>query len=114
MLRRTPLRARTGLKPSRGKRRTAAEQRHFNRVGEMGCLVCGGPAEIHHVTSDGFGWIGRSHRRVVPLCPYHHRIGSDAVQELSHAGFRDRYGIDLLEEAERLWREGSNGDTDRS
>ena len=29
----------------------------------------------------------------------------ESVEALGHAGFKERYGIDLLEEAERLWRE---------
>ena len=100
------------LKPSRGKPRTAAEQRHFNRVGQMGCLVCGAPCEIHHVTgyADRIGRVSRSHQRVVPLCPTHHRSGAIggfhySVEALGHRGFYQEFGVDLMAEAERLWAE---------
>lgn len=85
---------------------TAEERRHWSRVSEMGCLVCGRPATIHHVTSDGHKRIARSHRRVVPLCPVHHQIQHgprESVEALGHAGFTATYGIDLLAVADRLW-----------
>jgi len=76
-------------------------------VAERGCCVCGAPATVHHVTSDGYQRITRSHRRVVPLCPVHHFIQHgprESVEALSHGGFRARYGIDLLALADALWR----------
>jgi hypothetical protein len=103
---------RAALKPSKGKPPTAAEKRHFDRVGQMGCLVCNSDAELHHVSgyADRIGRISRSHQRVVPLCPSHHRIGAPcgfalSVEALGHRGFYREYGIDLLAEAERLWAE---------
>lgn len=81
----------------------AAEKRHMGRVAEMGCLVCCRPAEVHHVTSDRFKRITRSNKRVVPLCPEHHRTGPHAVERISHDGFYNRFGFDLLEIADALW-----------
>ena len=100
-------------KPLRAKRKAvpAVERRHMARVAEMGCLVCGGPSTIHHVTSDGHKRLTRSHRRVVPLCPRHHQIQHgprESVEALGHAGFQATYGIDLLFAADQLWSE-SNG-----
>lgn len=91
------------MKRTPKKRATAAERRHMNRLADMGCLVCGGPAEIHHVTSDRFKRITRSNKRTVPLCPWHHRLGEDAVERISHAGFYKRFEIDLLEWADEQW-----------
>ncbi len=71
----------------------------------MPCLVCGARSTVHHVTSDGYKRISRSHLRVVPLCPRHHQIQHgprESVEALGHAGFTATYGIDLLAEAERL------------
>ena len=101
------------MKRSRAKGRTAAEQRHFDRVAALGCLVCGGEATLHHVTghSDRMGRLPRSHQRIAPLCPLHHQgIGEKApmlvsVESLNHRGFYQEHGIDLLAEAERLWAE---------
>ena len=99
---------RTAMKPYRRKASTAEERRHLQRVAELPCLVCGAASTVHHVTSDGFKRISRSHSRVAPLCARHHMIQfgpRESVEALGHAGFKERYGIDLLEEAERLWRE---------
>lgn len=87
------------------------EQRHFDRVAELGCLVCGGEAEIHHVTghADRMGRLPRSNQLVTPLCPLHHRgVGEKAplfvsVQSLNHRGFYQEHGIDLLKEAQAFW-----------
>lgn len=87
------------------KRPTAAERRHIARIAELPCLVCGGPATVHHVTSDGYKRITRSHFLITPLCARHHMIQHgprESVEALGHAGFAERYGIDLLAEAKRL------------
>lgn len=87
---------------------TAAEKRHLRRVAETGCLVCGEPSTVHHVTSDGFQRLTRTHERITPLCPVHHMIQFGpkvSVEALGHAGFTATYGIDLLAVATRLWAE---------
>lgn len=83
----------------------------MDRVASLGCLVCGAPATVHHVTSDGYQRCARSHRRVAPLCPRHHLKVFDpkaadpiSVEGLGHAGFRDRYGIDMMVWALDAWR----------
>jgi 5-methylcytosine-specific restriction endonuclease McrA len=81
-----------------------------DRIAQLGCLVCGAAATIHHVTATIHGGrITRRDDRVVPLCPMHHQkvydpLASDpvSVEGLSHKGFFMRHGIDLLAEAERL------------
>lgn len=85
----------------------ADERRHFDRVAALGCIVdgCPEPANIHHVTSDGMKRIARSHARVVNLCRTHHQDGPCAVHQIGHARFTEISGIDLLAEADRLWRE---------
>lgn len=79
-------------------------KRYHNRIARMGCLVCGGPATIHHVTSDGFKRISRSHWLVVPLCPGHHQIQFSqlSVEAMGHARFCEYWNIDLHAEAQRL------------
>lgn len=95
----------TRTKPKAGAKPTSEERRHMGRIAAMGCIVCGAPAEVHHVHSDGMKRLSRSHRRVAPLCSLHHRIGEDAVHKLGHEGFTERHGVDLLAEADRLWQE---------
>ena len=83
-------------------------ERDFHRwVRSMPCLECGSSATLHHVTghANKIGRAERSHWRVVPLCPIHHQIQhgpKTSVEALSHRGFFDTYGIDLMLEAERL------------
>ena len=107
MRRSAPL-PRVAMKRTPRKRASASEKRHYSRVAALGCLVCGAQATIHHVTSDGNQRIARSNKRVVPLCAPHHQIQhgpQGSVEALGHAGFTNVYGIDLLEEADRLWAE---------
>lgn len=77
----------------------------------MPCLACRkpGPSTVHHVTGSIFGFrLTRSHKRVVPLCPEHHQIQHGprkSVEAIGHRAFFFEHGINLEEEAERLWRE---------
>lgn len=64
----------------RKKSRTAAEQRHHDRVAALGCVLCellgqqqAGRTTVHHIRT-GQGMSQRaSHWLVVPLCGYCHQ-----------------------------------------
>ena len=44
----------------------------MTRVQELGCLICGAPAVLHH-PREGVGKAQRSPDWcVIPLCPFHH------------------------------------------
>lgn len=90
------------MKPKRVRPANAVERRHHTRLAEMGCLVCQGPAELHHIHSDGFQHVLRDHRFVAPLCPGHHR-GNDGIHMLGHHAFMDSYGLDLWAWATTEW-----------
>ena len=86
-------------------------KRYHGSIAAMGCIVCGGPATVHHVraTIHGRG-ISKNDELVVPLCPPHHLIQHgprESVEALGHQGFFITYGIDLLAEATRLWAESA-------
>jgi len=82
-----------------------AEKAHLTRIAEMGCLVCGGPAEIHHLLSKR----PRNHRWAVPLCPNHHRTSRDGLHWLGNEKkWFKHHKIDAEAWAEREW-EISNG-----
>jgi len=97
----TPLRA----KP---KRKSAALERHYARIGCLPCLVSGQyGVTLHHPTAraDAPGRLPRDPWLVVPLAPEYHLIQfgpKESVEALGHQGFFLTYGIDLLAEAERL------------
>ena len=80
---------------------TKAEKKHMARVAALGCIICGAPAEIHHLTGAG---IGLRSQDVIPLCPAHHRLGGYGVAV--HAGtktFEENFGTqqELLEKTKR-------------
>ena len=69
---------------------SAAIKRYWSRVAALGCVICGGPAEIAHAHGgsivermqepkakgkklERFDWL------CLPLCPLHHRIGGTAL-----------------------------------
>lgn len=99
MKRTTPLRAKPKYKPVELKR-------YHDWIASLGCLVCGSPATVHHVTgyADRPGRVSRDHWVVVPLCPAHHQhdYGKFSVERLGHQGFYEHWGINLYEEALRL------------
>lgn len=52
----------------------AAEREHMGKVASLGCIICGKPATVHHITGAGMG-LRASHYDTIPLCPYHHQHG---------------------------------------
>lgn len=88
---------------------TLAEREHMRMVAEQGCLVCGAPATVHHVTASIHGGrLSRSNWLVAPLCPVHHQIQhgpKESVEALGHGGFYHMHGVDLLAAAARFMTE---------
>lgn len=78
------------------RRANKAEREHLDRVAGLGCIVCGRPAGIHHITT-GVGMGQRaSHFETIPLCPDHHQHGGHGVA--IHAGkktWEARFGTEL-------------------
>ncbi len=79
-----------------------SEREYLNAVAELGCLICGKPAQIHHVRS-GCGMSQRSEHigGTLPLCPEHHKDGGFGIA--FHAGskiWQKNYGTEeeMLEE----------------
>jgi len=69
---------------------------------EYGCIVCRNEGrgwvapEIHHLRGNQWSGMGKraSHKHTIPLCPVHHRHGSqhDTGYHQSPAGFQEQYG----------------------
>lgn len=55
------------------KKATKAESEHMGRVAELGCILCGQPAEVHHIKEDQGTSQRASHWLTVPLCTDCHR-----------------------------------------
>lgn len=88
---------------------TKAEQKHMQKVVELGCLVCrklgyfDTPAEIHHIKNNT--GMGRKENNfcVIPLCANHHR-NSNLSYHHSPKAFTKEWGSqeDLLKETLEL------------
>jgi hypothetical protein len=81
---------------------SAAMKRHLSAVADMGCLVCGGPAQIHHIMHAPGKVTRRDDRWIVALCRAHHQDRWGVHGLGSERAFAEHYGIDLLEAAKRI------------
>ena len=85
------------------KNATAKEKRYMGRVAELGCLVCGSPAQIHHIREGQGIAMKASNFLVIPLC-YMHHLGDFSIHN-SKREFEAVHGseLDLLAQTiERL------------
>ncbi len=89
-------------------RPTAAQKRHFEKLAELGCIICSGPAEIHHCFT-GMG-SKKNHDNVIPLCPMHHRTGGYGIAiHPNKKAFASNFGSEqeLLEKCHELLNEST-------
>lgn len=74
-------------------RKNKAEQAYLDAVAELGCVICGAPASIHHLrrnpeTGSHYGLSQRAPDcYAIPLCRTHHQTGGYGVA--IHAGQRE-------------------------
>ena len=93
------------VKRERIKAGLAKQPAHMARVASLGCVVCGAPAEVHHVRT---GNQARDDARVVGLCPLHHRDGKVGFHGLGNENrFYEVHGVCLSFEAEKLAEEST-------
>ncbi len=67
------------------KARTKKTKELMRRVASLGCMICGRPAELHHITGAGMGLKAKD-EDVIPICAFHHRLGN--YGEAIHAGVK--------------------------
>ncbi len=48
------------------------EKKYMDTVASLGCIVCGSPAQLHHIRQFAGMAQRASNWLVVPLCKYHH------------------------------------------
>ena len=80
---------------SSGRPPNKAERAHWERVRELGCVVCAGIAEIHHCLTGRGG--RKDHMKVIPLCNAHHT----GYLEIHHLG-RKKWQVMFGTEQEHL------------
>lgn len=72
------------------KKPTAAQKKRWDMVVDLGCLITGGPAELHHCRHEcGMGQ--RNHDHVAPLSPELHRTGSLSRHGQGSREFQEKY-----------------------
>jgi len=73
-------------------------KRHMGRVAELGCLICGSPANVHHIRTERI----KNDFLTIPLCREHHQ--GDFSIHMSKEQFTNIYGSELHLLAETLER----------
>ncbi|WP_454889500.1 Ref family recombination enhancement nuclease [Serratia quinivorans] len=96
-----------------------ADEKHVQAVVELGCIACyldsgqlETPAEVHHVRAGQGAAQRASWKKVLPLCPDHHRLGMNGKIAI-HRGaktFSAKYGseVELLHIVESLVHGGAH------
>jgi hypothetical protein len=85
------------------KPKTAAERSHLNKLASLGCIICLGPATIHHIRHNTGLGLKSSHFDAIPLCHNHHQ-GREGFHTLGKRAWEKKYGAqtDLLLRVKKL------------
>jgi hypothetical protein len=73
--------------------RKKSVQQTMNDIADLGCIICGSPAQLHHIGTHLGG--GRDDNKVIGLCVLHHTGGGYGTA--LHAGkkaFEARFGTE--------------------
>lgn len=73
---------------------TAAAKSYLDRVADLGCLICGQPAQLHHVREGQGGAQRAQDWLTVPLCREHH-TGPEGIH--SRRTFYLRHRLDEMD-----------------
>jgi len=80
-------------------------RKHWDRIGELGCVVCESkPVTIHHCKGGSMiDWFGSvisprgtrcNHFLVIPLCPKHH-TGADGIDVMPTREWESRFDLQV-------------------
>jgi hypothetical protein len=80
------------------------KKEHLSKIASLGCIICrkmgflDSPAEIHHIKEGRMGKRSSDYK-TLPLCPNHHRNGSESYH-YSPKKFTEKWGTQtsLLQE----------------
>ncbi len=94
------------IKPKRKEPADKKEKIHMARVSLMRCTVencqCFGRIEVHHIRR---GNSRRDHKKVIPLCEYHHKDNKNGYHAMHWSTFDKIHNIDTLALAGDLWKQ---------
>ena len=65
----------------------------FAKLGEMGCIICGQPPQIHHLIGVKYRGMGQKadDQYTIPLCLDHH-TGAEGIHTLGKRPWEAKYG----------------------
>lgn len=81
----------------------ADEKRHVGKVVALGCILSllkgypDTPAECHHPRTGAGAGRKSSHYDVIPLSPYYHRLGNEALHVMGRKAWERHHGVTELE-----------------
>lgn len=87
-----------------------SDREYLSRVAGLCCILCRRlgygetPAEVHHQRTGTGAGKRASHKRVMPLCPEHHR-GQSGLHGMGRRAFERRYEVtelELIDEVRKL------------
>ncbi len=74
------------------KQPTRAQRIRWEKIRELGCIICGAVyCSVHHAKTGGGG--RRNHDLVFPLC-YEHHQGEQGIHFISRRVWEERYGTE--------------------
>lgn len=79
------------------------DRKHMGRVAELGCILCKhlgygeSRAEVHHIRTGTGAGRRAPDSETIPLCPQHHRIGSESLHGCGRKAFEKLHGVTELE-----------------
>lgn len=88
---------------SKLKKPKTKDKPHLNKIRALGCIICGSPANAHHIRH-GMGLSQKSSDyEAIPLCHTHHQ-GSEGIHTLGTKVWQKKYGqeIELLKNTMEL------------
>lgn len=82
---------------------TARQKDFHNQLARLGCMICRGPARLHHCVgaSARHNKIAIGQWWLIPLCDEHHQHGPEAVH-VSPEAFAKTVGVETRKQAEKV------------
>ncbi len=63
----------------------------MGRVAALGCCICQGPAQVHHIRDQTGMGMHSGHLETIPLCHYHHE-GEQGIHHMGKNAWERVYG----------------------
>ena len=71
---------------------TKLQRERWQQIAMLGCMICGGIPELHHLFTGAGG--RKNHDAVIPLCWLHHRSPQAGIHGMGRKEFARKYGTE--------------------